>query len=394
VQHGAGGPSDEYTSLLYSTIERWWGEELSLTLAKKASAAPAYQIRAFWEEMQQACVYRSPVLPDMRPGTLRPLIGSNLLERKEPGLSSSVALRLLLYVHEVALESDPLDRVFAPKPVNRATRKALHLTLSQLADLRPFVYQGLVHFTLVRSPALHPGYSGWEAQALTNPRVRNMARNLASGLEYSNDEMDDGLLRGILISLFTAQKMGLMRMSEGRANPLSRTEAERELLKALLFRNLGDDRYLLMSTLAQLPVPDFSDDPKLLTQLRTNDDKFNAWRQKLGAALSDIGEMPDSANFGEASAIVRTELLSALTDVERSTKQSPVLQAARHGVVQFGVGAVGAVPGLVTGSPVAGLVGAASTALANTVVQSLQALRARRSDRLVLALAASFDTKK
>ncbi len=94
------------------------------------------------------------------------------------------------------------------------------------------------------------------------------------------------------------------------------------------------------------------------------------------------------------SAIVQTELLSALADVERSTKQSPVLQAARHGVVQFGIGAVGAVSaGLVTGSPLAGLVGGASTQLVNSVVQYLKNLGERRSDRLVLALAASFDTK-
>lgn len=103
--------------------------------------------------------------------------------------------------------------------------------------------------------------------------------------------------------------------------------------------------------------------------------------------------MPDTANLQEASEIVRTELESALSGVSKSVSKSPALQSARQGFVQFGVGAIGAVSvsEVVTGSPLAGLVSAASVELANTVVNYLKALRARRSDRLVLALAASFE---
>jgi hypothetical protein len=150
-----------------------------------------------------------------------------------------------------------------------------------------------------------------------------------------------------------------------------------------------------MSTLARLPVPDFSNDPKLLVMLRNNDDKFNAWRETLGAALSHITELPESADLHEASAIVKTELQSALSGVDRATRQSPALSSARQGVVQFGLSAVGAVSaGVVTGNPVAGLIGGASTQLVQAAVNYVKAVRANRADRLVLSLAASFDSRK
>jgi hypothetical protein len=447
VQQGARGPSQEGTSRLYSSIEQWWGEELTASLAEKASSAPADQIEAFLDELDVSGSHLSQIhalldeqeafldglhvsgshlgvravidamrsqveaffdeldvsggwaLPDKQPGILRPLVGTNGFRYQ--GLNSNVALRLLLYVPEVALEREPLDGLFElrGKRVTHRSRKVMRLILGDLADLRPFVYQGIVSFTLV-SPARHPGGSLlWEVDALANPAVRDLARQLASDDlgKLPEDRLlgNDLYLATILRSYFAAQKMGMARMSQGTANPLSRTEIERQLLSALLYREIGDGRYSLMSTLAQLPVPDFSDNPKLLVQLRNNDEKFNAWRQKLGAALSHVGELPDSADLDEASAIVKTELLSALSDVERSTKQSTALQAARQGVVQFGVSAVGAVSaGLATGNPVAGLIGGASTQLAQFAVNYLKALRAKRSDRLVLSLAALFDISK
>jgi hypothetical protein len=444
VPQGARGPSQDGTSLLYSSIERWWGEELTASLADKASSAPADQIEAFLDELDVSHLSQMEALvgehealldelrvsgshlgaraasdamtsqvdaffdelevsggwalPDKQPGILRPLVGTNGFYQ---GLNSNVALRLLLYVPEVALEREPLDGLFElrGKRVTHRSRKVMRSILGELADLRPFAYQGIVSFTLV-SPAGYPGVpSLWEVDALANPAVRDLARRLASddlGILPEDRLLGfDIFLATILKTYFAAQKMGMARMSQGTANPLSRTQIERQLLSALLYREIGDDRYSLMSTLAQLPVPDFSDNPKLLVQLRNNDEKFNAWRQKLGAALSHVSELPDSADLDEASAIVKTELLSALSDVERSTKQSTALQAASQGVVQFGVSAVGAVSaGLATGNPVAGLIGGASTQLAQFAVNYLKALRAKRSDRLVLSLAASFDTSK
>lgn len=390
-----------WTLKLYSAIEDWWGEELSPDLADKASNAPAYQIAAFAEHLASAKLMGwAPPLVQMPPGILRPLVGTNLIQGygSQSAFSSGIALRLLLYVHEVVLESEPLSRLLLlnRNQIDKDARKIIRDDFTELAILRPFAQRGLLHFTIVHSPALHPAYSGWENDALSRPGVRQFAQEVALKLgasaEDANDEM---LLRGVLRNCFSALKIGLLRMSAGTANPLTRTPAERELLRALMSQQMSDRRQSLVGTLAQLPVPDFTNDPKLLTTLRESDDKFEAWRQKLGAALSHVGDLPDSSNFDEATDIVRTELSSALSGINASTKQSPVLRAANQGIVQFGVGAIGAVSsGLITGNPITGaLIGAASTQLGAVAINSLKGLREKRSDRLVLALAASFDTQ-
>lgn len=395
VYEQAKGPSQEWTEKLYSSIEQWWGEELTASLAEKASSAPEEQIEAFLEDL--AAVYNeSPPLPERQLGILRPLVGMSMFNQRDSLLKSSVALRLLLYVPEVAIEKDPIDILFwmRGKPLKPPLLDIMRQTLGRLADLRPFVYQGIVHFTQVGSPTRQHVREGWGPEVLDNAAVRELARRVATAEPGASDMhlRDVNFLPAILSSYFHSQKIGLMRMAENTANPLSRSEMERQLLSVLLSGKIADDRYSTASTLAQLSVPDFGGDPRFLVQLRNSDDKFNSWRQKLRGALSHVGELPDSADLGEASAIVRTELQSALIDIERSTNQSPVLQTARKGVVQFGVSAVGAVSaGYFTGSPLAGLVGGASTQFANSLLQYLKDLRARRSDRLLLALAASFD---
>lgn len=387
-----------WTLLLYAEIEDWWGEELSPALAEKASNAPAYQIAEFVEHLGSAKLMGySPTLQQMSPGILRPLVGSNVIDRfgRKAALSSGTALRLLLYVHEVVIESEPLGRLFSlhGRKIDSRSRDVIKHIFTQLAHLRPFALSGLLHFTLVHSPAIHPAYSSWESDALLTQGVREFARKAALDHGASADEASDDLvLMAVLRQCFSALKIGMMRMTAGTANPLTRTDSERELLRALMTQQINDKRYSLVGTLAQLPVPDFTDDPALLTKLRDSDDKFEAWRLKLGDALSQVGELPDSSNFREATDIVRTELMSALPAIETSTTKSGVLRAANQGIVQFGLSAVGAVSaGVVTGNPIAGIIGAATTQLGAAAFNSIKSLREKRSDRLVLALAASFD---
>lgn len=388
---------DEWTRSLYESIEAWWGEELSPSLAAKAVRAPGYQLRQFLEDVgEQSLIYEGlPQLPPKKVGTLRPLVSSNVSEPADWGSNGAIALRLLLYSHEVAIQSEPIGAMFAMQrlAIDEHSRWSIGQVLTHLSNFRPFVFDGILHFTLVHSPARHPAFSGWERDILANADVRQQAIALATDLDIPAGEVDDFLLAELIIHFFTALKMGLTRMAEGKANPLIRTDSERKLLRALLTPTMDERRQASMNTLARLTVPDFTNDPKLLVALRNNDEQFNAWRQKLGGALSYVGDLPDSADFTGASAIVKTELESALSEVTASTKKSPVLTAARSGSVQFGVGAVGAISaGLATGNPVAaGLVGAASTQLTNTIINSFRSLQSRRSDRLVLALAASFE---
>lgn len=388
---------DEWTQSLYQTIEEWWGEELSPSLAAKASQAPGYQLRRFLEDLaDQSLVYKgSPQLSPMAAGILRPLVSSNVIEPTDWGSSGAIALRLLLYSHEVAIQSEPIVVMLATRhePINELSRWTVRHVLAQLSNFRPFVFNGILHFTPVHSPARHPAFSGWERDVLANADVRQQALDLAAYLDIPSNEVDDLLLRSLLMHFFTSLKMGLMRMAAGKANLLVRADSERKLLRALLTPAVDQRRQAAMSTLAQLTVPDFTSDPKLLIALRNSDEEFNAWRQKLAGALSYVGELSDSVDLAVASSIVKTELTSALSEVNASTQKSPVLSAAHSGFIQFGVGAIGAVStGIATGNPIAaGVMGAASTQLTTFVINSIKGLQTRRSDRLVLALAASFE---
>ncbi|OBH54341.1 hypothetical protein A5685_12355 [Mycobacterium colombiense] len=371
-------------------------------MVEKIAAAPAYQLRKFLDDIASPDLMDfSPALPSMERGTLRPLVSGNPIEFV-PNDNVSVALRLLLYTQEVALECDFIADMLwlRGNPVDQHARDLMRDVLAKLADLRPFIHQGIVHLTPVRSPAVHPSTSKWEYEAVKQPGVRDLVFQLLvenqrlTGEFIPEDEITDGILAAVLTSFYGATKIALHRMSEGTANPLTRTRAERELLDALLARGeLPDRRRPLVDTLARLSVPDFRGDPKMLVHLRNSDEQFGIWRDKLGHALDLVGDMPENANLEEASDIVRTELESALSGLRKSVTQSLALRSAKNGVVQFGVGAVGAAvsASAISGSPTAGLITGASTQALNTVISYIKELRARRSDRLVLALAASFD---
>lgn len=357
---------------------------------------PDYQFRRFLEDLaDESLIYKgNPQLHRMTSGTLRPLVSSNAADPTGWSSSGAVALRLLLYSHEVAIQAEPIGAMLAVRhaPVDELSRRTAQQVLTQLSAFRPFISEGILHFTHVHSPARHPAASGWESAVLANADVRQQALDLAADLDIPTDEIDELLLRGLLMHYFTSLKMGLISMARGRANPLIRSDSERKLLSALLTSAVDQKRQAAVSTLAQLSVPDFTTDPKLLISLRNNDEKFNAWRQTLGGALSYVGQLSDSANLADASSIVKTELMSALSGIKASTEKSSAASTARTGFVQFGVGAVGAMSaGIATGSPMAaGLVGAASTQATNFLVSSIKELQTRRSNRLVLALAASF----
>lgn len=333
-------------------------------------------------------------LPPMSPGILRPVVAANMFEEQDFD-DVQTALRLLLYAHEVVLETNVCDELLAvasDNSVAKPARRRLKRALIRLAYLRPFIQQGIVHFNPIRSRSIHPSGMAWNIDALANPGIRAIAERLV--VQHAPDEeADNAQLGWILTCRFGALKVGLMSMADGKASPLTRSDAEREMLGALLSHQIRDERHSLVSSLAQLPVPNFRNDLNLLVRLRRDDDKFHFWRQKLATALAYVREMPDSPHLHEASAVVHTELITALSDINQSTRKSPVLTAASQGVVQFGVGAIGVVSsGLATGNAVtAGLVGVASAQLTQSLIDGLRALQARRSGRLILALAASFD---
>ena len=391
---------DPWTLSLISTIENWWGEGLTEELAKKAAAAPSYQLRTFLDDLWSSDLATgTPALPPMGRGTLRPLVSSNP-GGMIPNDNVSVALRTLLYSQEVAVDCDFIYGALhvADGPLTNLDRQLVEYALKELAHLRPFIKQGILFLAPIVSDVFYRD-EGWELAAIQRPEIRSIALKLLSenqrlgGYQLTEDQIDDARLAQILHMFHGTLKIAFKQMELGAANPLTRTDADRKLVNVLLSaEHIADQRHFRLDTLARLPVPNFAGDASLLFELRNGDDRFGQWREKLGSALDVVADLTDSADFDQASLIVRAELESALPGVQQSIIKSTVLSNAQNGFIQFGVGAVSAVSAaVVTGNPVAGLIGAASSQVANFAINSVKELRKKKKDRLMVAIAASFD---
>ncbi|MBU8818771.1 hypothetical protein KL864_23020 [Mycolicibacterium goodii] len=390
---------DPWTFSLISTIENWWGVELTKELAAKAAAAPSCQIQTFLDHLWSSDLAEgSPALPPMGRGTLRPLVSGN-----PAGMISndnvSVALRTLLYAHEVVVDCDFIYSALGVKDqsLTNLDRQLIEYALRELVDIRPFIDQGILFI----APVVGDFFSDqeWEIAAVQEPEIRAIALELSrqnqrlTAYSLGEEQIDDAYLALILHMFHGTMKVAFRQMALGTANPLMRTDADRKLVNVLLAaEKIHDQRHYRLDTPARLPVPNFVGDADLLLRLRNSDDQFGQWRDKLGSALDTVADLRDSADLEQASDIVRTELESAYPGVQRSIVKSTMLNNAQKGFIQFGVGAVSAVSAaMITGNPTAGLIGAASSQLANFAINSVKELGEKRKDRLMVGIAASFN---
>lgn len=385
-----------YWEWLYDHIESWWGDRLTTELSEKIAAAPKKHLAAFAESLTRypAVFARVP----MAPGTLRPLVVSNGFRTRERAGNVPVALRLLLYAQEVAIESDFLDVLYDAEAiaVDKSARVRLKESLTYVAMLRPAALQGSVHLTHVYSRAHHPSHAwtGWQEQLLADPEVFALAAGFVGSGDYwldayGNSEHPE--LVGVLQREFGVLHFACWLAEQREATPLARSEAELKILSASLCQQISDNRHSILSTLARLPVPDFSMDATLAARVRSDDEIFADWRGCLSAALGHIDAMPETADMAEAAAIVHAELSSATTMLTKSVRKSAFLESAKSGLADFGISAIGATAtGLVTGSPWAALVSGASVQTAGVARAYIAAINKRRSERLVLDLVAAF----
>jgi hypothetical protein len=386
-----------YWDWLYDHVETWWGDQLTFELAEKIGAAPRKHIASFSDSLTRyPGVSISARIP---PGTLRPLVAEpNLRHRTVDGVS--LALRLLLYSHEAAIESEFLNILYLvsePQEIDESSRRDLRRTLRQLAMLRPLALQGVVHVAHVHSPVHHPSHawSGWQQELLADPEIFKLASELPSLDQLDRLIMREDFEHAELVEALT-RDFGVLHyacwLAERReAAPLARSEAEMKILSAILNRQISDGRYSTLTTLARLPVPVFSLNAQVVARLRSDDEAFAGWRESLGSALEHIHTMPDSADMNDAAEIVHCELSSATAGIRKSIKKSPLLESAKSGVAKFGIDAVGAATvGLVSGNPWAALVSGASAQAADAVRSYINSVNGRRSDRLVLDLVAAF----
>lgn len=381
----------DYWVWLYSHIEHWCGNSLAVELADAVSAAPAEQIVAFSQSFDGGPSTGIGEL--MAAGSLRPLVAPPDLWRDRPTVDSiPMALRLLLYVPEVILESDFLAILFsfdAPADVTPERRTELRQTLRALSVLRPLALSGAVHVSHVLGKAAHPSHFGRAREAISDPDMANLAREIG-GIPPEAD-VDPADLAHILRSHFGVLYFACNLAKQRLATPLALSEADIRVLSATLSRQIQDGRHTTVSHLAGLSVPEFQHNTDLLVRLRNDDAAFGEWREKLGRALTAIDSMPDSADMSEAADIVRMELESATVQVNQSVSRSPALTAIKGGLRRIGIDAIGAgTAGLITGNPFVALAALGASQLADTALSYVSERSQHRSDRLILDVIASF----
>jgi hypothetical protein len=91
------------------------------------------------------------------------------------------------------------------------------------------------------------------------------------------------------------------------------------------------------------------------------------------------------------SEVLEPELLPVAAKVERSTRESAFLSAARSGTRSFGIAGLGGAAGaLAVGNILSAVVGAAASRGVEAVGDDISILRQQRSDKALLQLALSF----
>ena len=386
--------AEDYWRWLISHIEDWWGDALTNDLVNRIASAPREHIVAFCNSIDRVPenFAEIPVIPD---GRIRPLVASADVGPYRVNPSNlNTALRLLLYSHEVMLESDFVNILYSLSDavlVTPTARTYLRNAIRQLMTLRPLICAGVVHFSHVASAGRHPSGYGRLQSALKDPEVHTLMREIAGIPPGKPADINE--LASKMVIHFGVLNCAVMLAGIDVANPLARSDAEFKVLQSLVGAPIVDGRQGLIGTLARLPVPTFEYQPELLINLRASEAVFQQFRGKLSAALEHIESLSDSTDLRKASEIVSIELSSATSDIERAVAKSPTLQAARGGFSKFGIGAISAVGAgyATTGSPWGGIVGAATSQTVEGIRTYVEAIRSRRSGRLILDVVAQFE---
>jgi hypothetical protein len=171
-----------------------------------------------------------------------------------------------------------------------------------------------------------------------------------------------------------------------------------EVIRAFLQRPVTDHRQVNLQKLAALHVPTITGIDNVVA-LRKSSEDFAQWRNRLGEALTYVGELgEDDESVDEAAELVYSQLSDGLSQVQKAVKMSPALRAARGGLAGFAINGLSAMTTeILLGNPSIGLVAAASAAGAGAgmVVDSglsyLKALQERRDGRLILDISMMFD---
>jgi len=362
-----------------SFIEEWWGEKFDKSLIRRIATAPAPMHERFVAALQ-ANAPKIAVEP-VGEGDLRPIL---------PRQKSNLSLRLLLYSHEVLVDSGSLGWPLSPfaEPGSEVQMRA---SLSHLMNIRPLMEEKILRITPVNSRGRHPS-----AAAIWDQVDDDVAEAIRDGLEQQLAEagLDVDVDKRSLHYFFDGITGGCLLAAYGAGQTLVTTEEEHRLRDALLqSATLADQRQTRLTTLASLSVPDLTGNEGLLVQLRRDSEQFASWRSALGEALSYVREVPESDDGArDAAAIVSAELKMATTRLVGATQKSPVLSTLKKGTAEFGLAGLGVGAGLLVtgGNPLGGILGAGAPATVRTIGNYVSSVRQKRKGKAILDVAALF----
>jgi hypothetical protein len=370
-------------------IRRWWGEPLTPELAARMVDAPLKQLRLFEDDYRAMGKFQVPELPT---GHLRPSLRYGLMDRVagREGLPVDVALRLLLYAHEVLMD-DPLSHL------GFHNRRSLRNSLDALLILQPLAELGALHLMQIHSRARHPssliGFNDVESRVLSG-EMEVFQRLLPRTSHTGINTIDDLVFQVVAETLGS---VGLVAHLRGRVQPLVRSESESIVLQAILHEALAampDLRHILLHKLAGMTVPSLGSKVDELVAVRRSSEDFAAWRDALAAALAQVEKLRDGDEqwSRQAAAIVDTELGAVRERIHAVTSRSPALAALRVGTAGFALTGLGAVVGSATGGGrvLPALAGAGSAKAVEVTASYIRRLRERRQGHALLGLAVTF----
>lgn len=346
-----------------------------LAFARRIESMPLEQIEVLVKIWPKG---RATELTQLPMGQVRPLLPWTADARN----NVLIALRLLLYVDSVIVDSRPIEPPRCLPAHRRSSRDPHEIRaefqnkVRQLANLRPLVSEGAIYFV----PWLRPyrGALADEFKALENLWPDGSFRRW--------DWTDDRYLlaeerRDYEAAL--ANEVHYLWQRAGTPLTMSNRLDVEGLLRLVTPFSSVDERPKHASILANFAAPCFTDEVKELVVLRNSSQYLADFRSSLKNALSDIASLPVAEiNFDEARAIVGDNLERHLSHIwKESSIYSPGSELMRRlGLV--GLGSLSSAATLAAlGSPVLGAVSGTVTGLTTSLADLLLRERYARQER-------------
>jgi hypothetical protein len=228
------------------------------------------------------------------------------------------ALRLLLYAHEVVLDSQEIYSDFNPYrrrlPVSRADELKLWVRM------RPIVEDGSVKLAplsrpnqtvvddvekLMASPAIQVYLERmWEEIQPAMPYVDDATRSVVTSASTAI-----GVERLVGFAAFRAISGASRLAASQKAHTLALDVLDQVVLRILVQRPVIGRRHMDLQKLAAFEVPSMTGNVSSLVELRQSSADFAEWRRRLGEAMSYVGDLGENeASVEDAAEVVYAQL--------------------------------------------------------------------------------------